>query len=71
MLGDDRLGALALDVFPAEPWDTMAQSDGRVLFTPHAAGFHTDLSKKIRDGLCSAVTAFLNQQPIPHRVYPG
>ena len=68
-LKDGRLGGLALDVFPVEPWGAMAQTDERVLFTPHAAGFHTNLSKKIREGLCAAVGAFKHELPIPHRVY--
>jgi phosphoglycerate dehydrogenase-like enzyme len=70
LLNEDRLGGLALDVFPEEPWGMMAQRDERVMLTPHAAGFHTTLSKKVQEGLCAAVTAFLQEQPIPHRVYP-
>jgi len=70
LLKGDRLGGLALDVFPEEPWGMMAQGDERVLCTPHAAGYHTTLPKKVREGLCAAVTAFLREQPIPHRVYP-
>jgi len=68
LLVADRLGGLALDVFPEEPWGKMAQGDARVMFTPHAAGYHANLSKSIREGLCSAVAAFLAEQPIPHRV---
>jgi lactate dehydrogenase-like 2-hydroxyacid dehydrogenase len=71
LLAEDRLGGLALDVCPEEPWGAMAQPDDRVLFTPHAAGFHTTLSKKIRDGLGAAVLAFVNDKPVPYRVYPG
>jgi phosphoglycerate dehydrogenase-like enzyme len=70
LLKEDRLGGLALDVFPEEPWGMMAQGHERVMLTPHAAGFHTTLPKKIQEGLCAAVTAFVQEQPIPHRVYP-
>ncbi len=70
LLKEGCLGGLALDVFPEEPWGQMAQAHERVMFTPHAAGFHTTLSKKVREGLCAAVTAFLQEKPIPHQVYP-
>jgi lactate dehydrogenase-like 2-hydroxyacid dehydrogenase len=70
LLKEQRLGGLALDVFPEEPWGMMAQENERVMLTPHAAGFHTTLSKKIREALCAAVAAFLQDKPIPHQVYP-
>ena len=61
-----RLRSLGLDVFPEEPWPqlTDAARPG-VLYTPHAAGYHTGLPGLVREGLVAAVTAFTASSPLP------
>ena len=70
MARSGTLGAVALDVFPVEPWGTMAAGAGasNVLLMPHAAGYHRGLARAVRDGLLRAVVAFVNGQPVPHAV---
>ena len=69
-LDDGRLSFLGLDVFPEEPWPAMARVQGRpgLVLLPHAAGFHQDLPRLVRDGLTQAVAAFVEGQPLPHVV---
>jgi D-3-phosphoglycerate dehydrogenase len=64
------LGALALDVFPEEPFSEMSRVNGHpgLLFTPHAAGYHAGLAAAVRAGLCRAVGALCAEQELPHRV---
>ena len=64
------LGALAVDVFPTEPWPDMAALAERpdVLFTPHAAGYHRALPERVRAGLAAAVRALLAGEAIPWRL---
>ncbi|MGB0640678.1 MAG: NAD(P)-dependent oxidoreductase, partial [Myxococcota bacterium] len=67
-LQSGRLGALALDVFPEEPFpfiSTMA-THPQLLFTPHSAGYHTLLASKIREGLSNAVGAFVAGKAVPY-----
>jgi phosphoglycerate dehydrogenase-like enzyme len=68
-LQDGQLGALALDVFPEEPFPQMASmaSHPQLLFTPHSAGYHTMLPEKIRRGICRAVSAFVAGEPVPYK----
>lgn len=61
-----RLGALCADVFPVEPWPGMAFHHPRVMFTPHAAGFHLGLAQSVREGLQNAVGAFVAGRTVPH-----
>ena len=64
----ERIGGLILDVFPTEPWQSMAVDSPRVLLMPHAAGYHRDLAACVRSGLLAAVEAFVSDEPIPHRL---
>ncbi len=63
-----RLGAVAVDVFPEEPWRHMAAGHPRILFLPHAAGYHTGLAEGVRSGLRAAVDAFVRGCRPPHEV---
>lgn len=65
-----RLGGLGLDVFPVEPWPDLplvAELPGLVL-TPHAAGWHLDLPLRLREGLATAVSAWVEDRPVPYRI---
>lgn len=66
-LYEDRIGALALDVFPKEPFPHMAQvaRHPRALVTPHAAGYHEGLAEAITDELLCVLRAWLRDQEIP------
>jgi phosphoglycerate dehydrogenase-like enzyme len=61
------LGGLGVDVFPEEPWPRMSQAaDGqRILFTPHASGYHDRLTEVICEGLVDAASALVAEQNIP------
>ncbi len=64
-----RLAFLGLDVFPTEPWHQLAASTHpRIVYLPHAAGFHRDLGAAVAEELVAAVTAFSNGEPLPHSV---
>jgi D-3-phosphoglycerate dehydrogenase len=69
-LAEARLGGLAVDVFPVEPWPHMARlaAHPRVLLTPHAAGFFGGLAAAIGQELDQALRAWLAGAPVPHRV---
>ena len=69
-LADGGLQALAVDVFPVEPWPDMAAvaaHPGLVLL-PHAVGYHVGLHAAIQEELESAVRAFAEGRPLPHPV---
>lgn len=65
-----RLGGLGVDVFPREPWPAMSQQawGKRILFTPHASGFHDGLSDGIARDLHHVVTAYLAEKPLPWQI---
>jgi len=65
-----KLGAVALDVFPVEPWGSMdaGVEASNVLLMPHAAGYHRGLARAVRDGLVRAVVAFVDGHAVPHTV---
>lgn len=66
-LRDGRLAFLGLDVFPQEPWPRMAlqgEHPGLVLL-PHAAGFHRELGRRVREDLLHSIQALLAGQPMP------
>jgi D-3-phosphoglycerate dehydrogenase len=68
-----RLGGMALDVFPHEPWpglDSVRQHED-LLCLPHAAGFAPDLAARIREGVTAAVTAHAAGQPLPFALTEG
>ncbi len=64
------LSALALDVFPVEPFEAMDKVKAMpgLLLSPHAAGYHTGLAQAVREGVLHAVTAFVSGQTLPYRV---
>ena len=70
MARSGRLGAVALDVFPVEPWGNMGAGVGvsNVMLMPHAAGYHRGLAQAVRDGLVRAVMAFAGGHDVPHTV---
>ena len=53
-----QLGALCLDVFPVEPTDLKEFTSPNVFVSPHAAGMHRDLSRRVREGLSAAIRSF-------------
>ncbi len=66
-LDEGRLAFLGLDVFPQEPWPEMStarDNPGLALF-PHAAGYHRDLARLIRQGLAESVDALLRGEAMP------
>ena len=64
-----RLAFLGLDVFPTEPWPSLSECrHPRVVYLPHAAGFHRDLGDAVAQELVAAVTAFTHGAPLPHPV---
>jgi len=65
-----RLGAVAVDVFPEEPWSDMdtASELSNVMYLPHAAGYHRGLARSVREGLCTAVEAFVQGKRVGHLV---
>ena len=66
---DGRLRALAVDVFPTEPWPALAeQSAPNVWFTPHGAGYAPDLGRRVADEVGSAYAALATGAPFPHPV---
>ena len=70
MVRSSRLGALALDVFPEEPWPNLSMTNelDRLMFLPHAAGYHKGLARLVRDGLCGVVSSFVTGARLPHQV---
>ena len=69
-LGAGRLGGLALDVFPDEPWPRMADfaAHDRVVVTPHAAGYYDGLGSAVASELGAALTAWRAEAPLPARL---
>ncbi|MFT5682144.1 MAG: D-3-phosphoglycerate dehydrogenase [Myxococcota bacterium] len=67
-----RLQALGVDVFPEEPWPRLADATRPgVLFTPHAAGYHTRLPLRVREGIVAAVEAWTTGLSLPWRLPDG
>jgi D-3-phosphoglycerate dehydrogenase len=62
------LGALALDVFPEEPWPGLESLANvpRVMVLPHAAGFHSGLADCVRSALLQTVEAWAKEEPLPY-----
>jgi len=65
---DGHLSGLGLDVFPEEPAAVARYASERVLVTPHAAGWHPGLGRKIDEGIVDAVQALLENRKLPFRV---
>jgi phosphoglycerate dehydrogenase-like enzyme len=67
-----RLRSLGVDVFPEEPWPRLADAARPgVLFTPHAAGYHTGLPRLVREGIVEAVDAWLTGSALPWSLPPA
>ena len=69
-LSEGRLSFLGLDVFPFEPFEELNHSrhHGNLIFTPHAAGYHSHLGEQIQQGLAHIVSQWVTNQEIPHIV---
>lgn len=68
-VADGRLGGLAVDVFPAEPWPRLAElSIPGVWLTPHASGYSDGLGARVADAVIGAVRAWLRGEPVPFEV---
>ncbi len=67
-----RLGGLASDVFPVEPWPRLSAlaGDPRVRFSPHSAGYTRGLGNRVAHEVGQALRALVSRQPIPHAVLP-
>jgi len=66
----DRLGGLVADVFPVEPYPTLASDSAtpRVLLTPHSAGYSTSLAGNVVREVVDALRAWVSGDELPHRV---
>lgn len=62
---EGHLGGLAVDTFPEEPTNLARFDHPRVIVTPHAAGWHPQLGERISEGVATAVTAWMAQEPVP------
>ena len=62
-----HLGGIGLDVFPEEPPPELEDWARReqVVLSPHAAGFHPDMSADVCREVTAAVEAFLKGHPLP------
>lgn len=62
-----QLAFLGLDVFPEEPFMNMerCRSRSNLLFTPHAAGYHPQLAKQIREGLMEIAENWIESHTVP------
>lgn len=66
---DGRLRGLAVDVFPTEPWPSLAaDSAPNVWLTPHGAGFAPDLGTRVASEVASAYAALADGVAFPHPV---
>jgi D-3-phosphoglycerate dehydrogenase len=66
-----RLRALAVDVFPVEPWTSLRDAAlPGVSFAPHAAGYTRDLGARVAAEVVDTLAAWASGAPLPHRVSP-
>ena len=65
-----HLGGIGLDVFAQEPPQELGAWANReqVLLTPHAAGFHPEMSAEVCGEVVAAVESFLKGRPLPATV---
>jgi phosphoglycerate dehydrogenase-like enzyme len=63
---EGRLRGLAADVFPEEPWPTLAADavEG-VLLTPHGAGYAPDLGRRVATEVGAALRALAEGRALP------
>ncbi len=64
------LGALAVDVFPTEPYPALATGSAvpGVFFTPHSAGFSVGLGARVASEVVAALAAYDASAPLPNQV---
>lgn len=68
-VADGRLGGLAVDVFPEEPWPALqAQAIPGVWFTPHASGYAEGLGGRVAASVVAAVRAWVRREILEFRV---
>ena len=69
-LKKDKLSFVGLDVFPEEPFSNLSMCTDftNVLFTPHAAGYHPQIAKLIREGLLELVQNWIQSGSVPHEL---
>lgn len=61
-----RLGGLACDVFPQEPWPELARFAGpNILLTPHSSGFTHDLGSRVAADVHRVLRAYMAGEPLP------
>jgi phosphoglycerate dehydrogenase-like enzyme len=65
-----KLGGLACDVFPEEPWPYLRDAASNILFTPHASGYTRGLGRRVGRELQSAMLAYRQGHPVPGRIHP-
>jgi phosphoglycerate dehydrogenase-like enzyme len=64
-----RIGGLATDVFPQEPWPHLAQyASTNVILTPHSSGYTRGLGARVAEEVASALHAFTRDVPLPHPI---
>jgi glycerate dehydrogenase len=66
-----RLGGLAVDVFPTEPWPELAEgtSHPAVWFTPHSAGYTEGLGERVATEVVASLGAWRDGAEVPHPVH--
>ena len=65
-----RIRGLGVDVFPKEPYPELARGARvpGVLFSPHGAGYTSDLGRKVVESVCDALRAWRDGEPVPHQL---
>ena len=69
-LESGKIGCLALDVFPNEPFEYLhwVNEHPNLICLPHSAGFHPRLAELIKDGLVEIVSCYISGRDIPFEV---
>ena len=67
LFNSSHLGGIGLDVFAQEPPLELGEwaNHEQVILTPHAAGFHPEMSSEVCREVASTVAAFLQGRPLP------
>ena len=73
MVKEGRLGGLVVDVFPTEPYPRLAQGAAipGVLFSPHSAGYTTDLGARLIAETKRALCVWLKGRAVPFWLVNG
>ncbi|MCH2110252.1 MAG: hypothetical protein MK135_13065 [Polyangiaceae bacterium] len=70
MVHNHQLAAIAVDVFPEEPYPSLKQlSHPQVLLTPHASGYTDDLARRVSEEVYTNLKCWLEGSPLPHLVF--